>query len=90
MGWSKRGNGRSYDSLNGYAAIIGFMSKKVLDFATKNRKCYKCDKGHSKTDHNCRLNYEGSAKSMESNAGAELINRSKILQEIECWSHNWR
>lgn len=25
MGWSKRGNGRSYDSLNGYGAIIGFL-----------------------------------------------------------------
>jgi len=28
MGWSKRGNGRSYDSLNGYGAIIGLLSKK--------------------------------------------------------------
>lgn len=26
MGWSKRGNGRSYDSLNGYGTIIGFLS----------------------------------------------------------------
>jgi len=34
MGWSKRGNGRSYDSLNGYAAIIGFLSNKVLDYTT--------------------------------------------------------
>lgn len=24
MGWMKRGNGRSYDNLNGYGAIIGF------------------------------------------------------------------
>jgi len=32
MGWSKRGNGRSYDSLNGYATIIGFLSGKILDF----------------------------------------------------------
>ncbi|XP_067210254.1 uncharacterized protein [Linepithema humile] len=59
MGWSKRGNGRSYDSLNGYAAIIGFMSNKVLDYTTRNR----------------------SAKAMEADAGAQLVNKSKILQD---------
>ncbi|KAK0079570.1 hypothetical protein PV326_008664 [Microctonus aethiopoides] len=45
MGWSKRGNG-SYDSLNGYGAIIG------------------------------------SAKAMEADAGAELLTRSTILNEL--------
>lgn len=44
MGWSKRGNGRSYDSLNEYGTIIGFLSKKVLDYATRNRQCNRCDK----------------------------------------------
>lgn len=30
MGWSKRGNGRSYDSLNGYGAIISLVEKFLI------------------------------------------------------------
>jgi len=82
MGWSKRGNGKSYDSLNGYGAIIGFLSGKILDYTTRNRSCVYCDKGHNKTDHDCRLNFHGSAKAMEADAGAELVNDSKILKEV--------
>ncbi|XP_043284941.1 uncharacterized protein [Venturia canescens] len=80
MGWSKRGNGRSYDSLNGYGAIIGMLSGKVLDYATRNRKCKKCDLGHSESDHDCRKNFQGSAKAMEASVGAQLINNSSILE----------
>lgn len=81
MGWSKRGNGRSYDSLNGYGTIIGCLSKRILDYTTRNRSCKKCELGHIKTDHDCRLNFEGSAKSMEADAGVQLINNSTILKE---------
>ena len=81
MGWSRRGSGRSYDSLNGYGAIIGFLSGKFLDFRTRNRKCRLCDKGHNPNDHDCRKNHQGSSKSMEAAVGAELVNNSKILQD---------
>lgn len=81
MGWTKRGNGRSYDSLNGYSTIIGFLSGKILDYSTKNRKCRKCDQGRKKEDHDCRLNFCGSAKAMEAAAGVELVNHSNILKE---------
>ncbi|CAH0555169.1 unnamed protein product [Brassicogethes aeneus] len=81
MGWSKRGNGRSYDSLNGYGCIIGFLSGKVLDYETCNRKCLLCDLGHPKDDHDCRLNFQGSAKAMEPTVGASLANNSPILKE---------
>lgn len=81
MGWSKRGNGRSYDSLNGYGAMIGFLNGKILDFATRNRKCKKCDIGRSTDDHECRKNCRGSAKAMAANVGAQLINKSEIMKE---------
>lgn len=81
MGWSKRGNGRSYDSLNGYGTIIGFLSGKILDYAERIRKCKFCDTGKAKADHDCRKNFEGSAKAMEADAGAELVNKSNILKE---------
>ncbi|KAF7998616.1 hypothetical protein HCN44_011024 [Aphidius gifuensis] len=80
MGWSKRGNGKSYDSLNGYGTIIGYLSKKILDFGTRNRKCKKCDNGHSPETHSCRKNYQGSAKGMEANVAASLVNESSILK----------
>ncbi|XP_046587866.1 uncharacterized protein LOC124293015 [Neodiprion lecontei] len=82
MGWSKRGNGRSYNNLNGYGTIVGFLSGKVLDFAVRNRKCRMCTNGHSKSDHECRQNFCGSAKAMESDVGAALVNESSILKDI--------
>ena len=81
MGWSKRGNGRNYDSLNGYATLIGFLSGKIIAYTTRNRKYALCDKRHHKSDHDCRKNYAGSAKAMEADAGVELINRSQILRD---------
>ncbi|XP_011860412.1 PREDICTED: uncharacterized protein LOC105557707 [Vollenhovia emeryi] len=80
MGWSKRGSGRQYDSLNGYAAIIGTQSGKVLDFATRNRQCRLCNLGHAKETHDCRLNFYGSAKAMESDTAAQLTVNSAILK----------
>ncbi|KAG5885047.1 hypothetical protein JTB14_033366 [Gonioctena quinquepunctata] len=82
MGWSKRGYGRSYDSLNGYGTIIGFLTGKILDYRTRNRKCKFFDLGHSKEDHDCRPNFRGSAKAMEPDVGAELVNESSILKEV--------
>ena len=80
MGWSKRGNGKSYDSINGYGTIVGFLSNKILHYGTRNRKCKRCDSGHSPNDHDCRKNFEGSAKAMESQLGAEVVNKSKVLK----------
>ncbi|KAK0073011.1 hypothetical protein PV326_013877, partial [Microctonus aethiopoides] len=82
MGWSKRGNGRSYDILNGYGCIIGFLSEKILDFALRNRKCKLCSNGHKKNDHDCRQNFRGSARAMEPDVRAALVNDSKILKSL--------
>ena len=87
MGWTKRGNGRSYVSLNGYAVIIGFLSGKILDYATRNRNCKMCALGHDKSDQDSRVNYQGSAKGMEADAGVQLINHSDILKEAKLQVH---
>ena len=75
MGWSKRRNGRSYDSLNGYGAIIGFLTGKILDYQTRNRKCRSCGLGKLSNTHDCRKNFYGSAKAMEAHVGGK-INKS--------------
>ena len=36
MAWSQRSNGYKYDSLNGFCAIIGLNTGKVLDYCTRN------------------------------------------------------
>ncbi|XP_024891144.1 uncharacterized protein LOC112466982 [Temnothorax curvispinosus] len=81
MKWSTRGSGRNYDSLNGFGAVIGHYSGMVLDYATCNRKCKKCDNndGHV-PDHDCRRNFYGSAKAMEPCVGKKLVVESEILK----------
>lgn len=81
MGWSKRGAGNQYESLNGYGALIGYFGGKVLDFGTRNRKCKACSMGSPKDAHDCRLNFQGTAKAMEADLGAELITNSSILKD---------
>lgn len=80
MGWSGRGNGFTYDSLNGYCCIVGMKTGKILDNCTRNRKCATCESNPS-TLHDCRLNFYGSAKSMEADGAVELVINSKILKE---------
>lgn len=80
MGWSRRSTGHCYDSLNGYGTIIGLISGKILDYQTRNRRCAKCQIGHDKTDHDCRVNHKGSAKAMEAEVAAELVNNSDGLK----------
>ena len=77
MGWSKRRNGKQYDSLNGYSGIIGPLTGGILDFTTRNRKCRKCDTSQSKEEHDCRLNFVGSAKAIEADAAAEIAHISR-------------
>ncbi|XP_034948881.1 uncharacterized protein [Chelonus insularis] len=80
MGWSKRGNGLQYDSLNGYATMIGASSGLVIDYITTSRKCRKCELGYAKNSHDCRLNFHGTAKAMEAHAAAQLAAKSEILK----------
>lgn len=81
MGWITRGTGMNYDSLTGYGTLIGFFSKKIIAYTTMNRKCKMCDYGHSPDDHDCRKNFEGSAKAMEPAAAINLILENPVLQD---------
>lgn len=80
MGWSKRGAGRSYDSLNGFGAIVGVKTGLVLDYATCNWKCKQCDMGHDPRNHDCRKNFWGSAKAMEPHVAQNLMNSTLGFQ----------
>lgn len=81
-GWSYRANGKIYDSYNGYSAIIGLYTGKVLGYCTRNRKCATCSsdlKTGKRTEHDCRMNFFGTAKAMEADAAVELVVNNIIL-----------
>lgn len=86
MGWSQRSTGFKYDSYNGFCAIIGYKTGKVLDFCTKNRKCRTCAESRKlkiEKPHDCRLNHLGTAKSMEAEGAVQLVTRSEILKNAK-------
>jgi len=81
MGWSKRGNSRSYNSLNGYAAIIGFLSKKYWPIQRGIANAVFVIENMIRKDY--RKNFEGSLKTMEADAGVELLTKSKVLEDAK-------
>ncbi|XP_071652436.1 uncharacterized protein [Temnothorax longispinosus] len=80
-GWQKRGTGRAYNSLSGQGSLIGHRSKLILGYAVRCKACAFCTRGHSRDDHDCRKNYEGSAKSMEPDMAVELIVHNQHLKD---------
>lgn len=79
--WSKRGNGKSYDSLNGYGALTGTQSGLIVDYATASRVCKMCQLKNPKDNHDCRQNFTGSAKAIEAHLALKLATQSDILKK---------
>lgn len=82
MGWSNRGNGHTFDSMNGYCCIIGVQCGKVMAYKTFNRQCKACNEGFKTgfvKEHPCRKNFDGSAKSMEGQ-GAKDVATAQTLK----------
>lgn len=77
------GTGRNYDSLSGFAYLIGYFSKKIDAYIGLNRKCRKCDLDHPPNHPDCCRNFVGSAKTMGARAAAILANENKILKECK-------
>ncbi|VDI14931.1 Hypothetical predicted protein [Mytilus galloprovincialis] len=79
--WQKRGSGRSYDSLSGHCSMIGTETGKVLGFSVRSKYCKMCDeatrKGVQAKTHDCRMNWDGSAKAMEQDMVVEMVQSIK-------------
>lgn len=67
--------------MNGYAAFLGRETGKAIDYFTTNRGCRMCALGHPKSEHDCGLNFIGSAKAMEPFAAASRTSDSEIFKE---------
>ncbi|KAK0176880.1 hypothetical protein PV328_000978 [Microctonus aethiopoides] len=70
--------------MNGYGALIGYFSGLVLDVEILNSACRFCDKGALVSSHDCRKNYEGTAKGMEGIAAKKLVVHSSVLKKNAC------
>lgn len=79
MGWQKRGKARN--SKTGQGTAIGIATRKIVDYATMNSSCRKCESAEKSSKelpaHDCRKNHHGSAKSMEAAAAVEIYTRAK-------------
>lgn len=57
--------------------MIGARSGKVIGYATRTKRCAVCEASQRLNklprDHDCRVNWSGSAKAMEPDVGAELV-----------------
>ncbi|KAF2883108.1 hypothetical protein ILUMI_23063 [Ignelater luminosus] len=54
----------------------------VVVFVSKTKAERKCSLGHPKSDHDCRLNFIGSAKAMEPFAAACMTSNSTIFKDL--------
>ena len=78
--WQKRGSQRSYNSLSGFTSTIGKETQKVVHFKSRIKRCRTCLKASvakkSPPSHRCHVNWMGSAKAMEPDMFAEMIQDS--------------
>lgn len=56
--------------------MIGASTGQVLSYAIRCTKCKQCDQKNGK-DHDCRRNWSGSSKSMESDMAVEMLDKIK-------------
>lgn len=77
--WQKRGSGRSFDSLSGHCSMIGAQTGKVVGYSVRSKFCKMCDvsskQGQVSKSHDCRCNWDGSSKSMESDMVIEMVTK---------------
>ena len=79
MGWQKRGNARN--SRTEQVTAVGRSTEKIVDYQTKNTACRSCESAakaeKEPQKHDCRINHEGSSKSVEAAAAVDIYERAK-------------
>ena len=77
MGWQKRSSGKNYDSLSGHGFFVGCKNGRVISKGVLKKHCAYCKKFISRNlpvpPHECNINHDGSAGSMESMLCLQLL-----------------
>ena len=79
QGWQNRGV--AMNSMSGHSLMIGELSKKVMSYNVHIkggcRTClYSYKNKQTAKDHDCRMNHDGSSKSMESASAVSLLKKA--------------
>lgn len=84
--YAKRSRGTNYSSLSGGAVVLGHITKRVLDFEICQAHCQKCTRAKNQQveppDHNCPMNFSGSASQMEPELLTRIFKRSKSFNGL--------
>jgi len=67
--------------MSGHGVLVGHYSKKIVSYGVRSKSCRRCDAGRSKTDHDCRHNFDGSSKSMEADIAVELFTKNPLFDK---------
>ena len=78
-GWQKKG--AAMNSMSGHSPMIGELSKKVISCGVRIkggcRTCLYSNKNkQTPKDHDCRVNHDGSSKSMESASAVSMLEKA--------------
>ena len=72
-----------FEYTSGHGSLIGKESKKVIGVGTRLMTCRTCASqsagkmNEPAKEHNCRVNWGGSSKGMESDLAVEMLNATK-------------
>ena len=76
IGWQRKGIGRAYNSRSGHRVLIGTESEKIFSYGTQTSYCKQCEVNKvtgQVNEHDCRMNWGGSSKAMESNLSDDML-----------------
>ena len=83
MGWQKLGSG--FDSLSGHAFFFGAEKRRALVWKFMNKYCRICSlvkDGEAVKEHECTINHNGSASSMEPLAVVDMVH--ELNDKFKC------
>ena len=70
LGWQRKGIGRAYISRSGHGVLTGTESEKIFSY------CKQCEVNKvtgQVNEHDCRMNWGGSSKAMESKLSVDML-----------------
>ena len=76
MGWNKHSSGNKYDSISGHRFVLGGNLKKIINYRCMSKCCRICALAECtkvSVDHESPKKYEGSSKSMETEAIYQMV-----------------
>jgi len=78
MGWQRRSSGNAYNSNSGHAVLVEQTTRHPVIRSIKSKLCAVCQgqkRSKKITEHQCFINHDGSASSMEPLAVLEMVVR---------------